>query len=127
MRPYAEPPATTETLTAFSSQQRWETAAQGTTYNAIQLKTDPISQSQISNLAQYAASLPPTLSIDFTQGGKAHKITALDAIKMFGLMNTLIQQARTIEANTLVDLGSAAPTIHTYEDVEARFAGVRKK
>jgi hypothetical protein len=42
-------------------------------------------------------------------------------------MSQLIQNARQIEGNCITDLKSATPTILTYADVDARFAGVRMR
>jgi len=126
-RPYAQPVETPEILKAYAAQLRWETSTQGITYNAIPANTDGLSQTLVGNLAQYAATVTPTTAIDFTQDGVHYQITAQDALNMNGQMNSLIQQSRTIEAQCLADLSLATPTILTYADVEARFAGVRKR
>jgi hypothetical protein len=128
-RPYAQPAETTETLTAYASQARWEAVTvAGITFNGIPVKTDRVSQSQISNLAQYvvSSSIALTTVLDFTQDGVAYSITAQDAIDMNNQIVALIQQCRTIEAACIADLISASPTIVTYDDVDARFAGVMR-
>jgi hypothetical protein len=129
-RPYAAPVETTETLIAYTGQARWEVAVAGITFLSIPVKTDRVSQTLIGNLAQYAALITPSTDIDFTQDGVAYKITANDAINMNNQIVASIQQARGVEAVCIADLTSGAPTILTYDDVDARFAGmsrVRKK
>ena len=126
-RQYAEPVETPEILKLFSSQSRWDVTEAGLMFNSIPAKTDRASQTLISNLAQYAASLPTADVISFTQDGAAYTITAGDAISLNSQMTTLAQQSRTVEAECLTDLGSDTPTILTYEDVEARFAGLQAR
>jgi hypothetical protein len=126
-RPYAQPVETPEILKAFSAQQRWEATVEGVVFKTIEANTDGISQSLIANLASYAATISPESTIDFTQNGEAHQITAQDAIDLNNQINAAHQQMRTIEAQCLADLNSAAPTLLKYEDVEARFADARKK
>ena len=128
-RPYAQPAETTETLVAYAGQARWEAVAvAGITFNSIQIKTDRVSQTQIGNLAQYVVSASVALStiLDFTQDGVGYKITAQDAIDMNNQIVALIQQCRTIEAACITDITSGSPTILTYDDVDARFAGVAR-
>jgi hypothetical protein len=129
-RPYAEPVATPEILIAYSGQARWETVVAGITFNSIPVNTDRVSQTLIGNLAQYAASINPNTTLDFTQDGVAYKITAKDAIDMNNQIVALVQQARGVESACIADLTSATPTIFTYDDVDARFANmsrIRKK
>jgi hypothetical protein len=127
-RPYAQPAETTETLTAYASQARWEAAVAGITFNSIPVKTDRVSQTLISNLAQYvtSASIDPAAVLNFTQDGVAYDITAQDAIDMNNQIVALVQQARATEAACIADLTSATPTILTYDDVDARFAGLSR-
>jgi hypothetical protein len=128
-RPYAQPTETTQILTAYAGQARWEAVAvAGITFNGIPVKTDRVSQTLISNLAQYvvSASISLTTVLDFTQGGVGYQITAQNAIDMNNQIVALIQQCRTIEAACITDLTSATPTILTYDDVDARFAGVSR-
>ena len=129
-RPFAQPAETVALLKAFSAQQRWEAVTAGIAFTAasgnIPANTDRVSQTLVSSLAQYAATLAPTDMIDFTQDGVAYQITAQEAIDMNTQMSALAQQCRTIEAQCLADLNSPTPTIHTYADVEAKFAGVMR-
>ena len=127
-RPYLQPTETTETLTAYAGQARWEAAVAGITFNSIPVKTDRVSQAMIGNLAQYvvSASIAPATALNFTQDGVAHNITAQDAIDMNHQMVALVQQCRTIEATCIADLTSATPTILTYDDVDARFAALSR-
>ena len=129
-RPYAQPAETLDILKAFSAQQRWEAVTAGIAFTAasgsIPTNSDRVSQTLVSSLAQYAATLAPTALIDFTQDGVAYQITAQEAIDMNTQMSALAQQCRTIEAQCLADLNSPTPTIHTYADVEAKFAGVMR-
>jgi hypothetical protein len=126
-RPYAQPAETPEILTAYAGQVRWTCTVAGLSFNSIPVKTDRVSQTLIGNLAQYAASAStPDTSLDFTQDGVSYKITAQDAIDMNNQIVAMTQQCRTIEAACIVDLLSASPTILTYDDVDARFAGVSR-
>ncbi|MCP3475160.1 DUF4376 domain-containing protein [Bradyrhizobium sp. CCGUVB1N3] len=126
-RPYAEPPPTPDILKHFSGQVRWETATAGIMISGVPANTDRISQTLVSSLAQYAATIDRNDPIDFTQAGVAYRITAQDAIDMNTQIAALVQQCHTIEAQCLTDLNSGSPTILTYEDVEARFSGLRAK
>jgi hypothetical protein len=127
-RPYAQPVETTETLTAYAGQARWEAAVAGITFNSIPVKTDRVSQTMISNLAQYvtSASIDPATVLNFTQDGVAYSITAQNAIDMNNQIIALIQDCRATEAACIADLISASPTILTYDDVDARFAGLSR-
>jgi hypothetical protein len=129
-RPYAQPVETPELLTAYAGQARWEVVVAGITFKSIPVKTDRVSQTLIGNLAQYAASINPNTVLNFTQGGVAYKITAKDAVDMNNQIVALVQQARGVESVCIADLTSGAPTILTYDDVDARFANMprsRKK
>jgi hypothetical protein len=128
-RPYAQPAETTQTLTAYAGQARFEAVTvAGITFNSILVKTDRVSQTLIANLAQYvvSASVALTTVFDFTQDGVGYKITAQNAIDMNNQIAALVQECRTIEAACIADLTSASPTILTYDDVDARFAGVSR-
>jgi hypothetical protein len=127
-RPYAQPAETTETLIAYAGQARWEAAGAGITFNSIPVKTDRVSQALIGNLAQYtvSASLSPGANLSFTQDGVAYSITAQDAVDMNNQIVAQVQQCRAIEAACIADLTSASPTILTYDDVDARFAGLSR-
>jgi hypothetical protein len=126
-RPFAQPAETPQILIGFASQQRWETSTGGLVFNNIPVNTDRVSQTLISALAQYAAGVNPNTPISFTQDGAAYPITAKDAIAMNNQITAAIQNGRAIEAQCIVDLTSATPTLLTYEDVEAKFATLRKK
>jgi hypothetical protein len=126
-RPYGQPVETPELLMGYAGQVRWETVTAGIAYGSIPANTDRVSQTLIANLAQYAATLAPTDTISFTQDGVAYQMTAQDAIDLNTQMTALAQQCRTVEAECLADLTGATPTILTYDDVEARFAGLRSK
>jgi hypothetical protein len=126
-RPYAQPAATPAILRAFAGQVRWQTVTSGFTFKNVPANTDRISQTLIANLAQYALTISKNQHIDFTQDGVAYSLTAQDVIDMNNQFSAQAQTCRTIEAQCLADLNSASPTITTYEDVEARFAGVKGK
>ena len=130
-RPYAQPTETTALLIGYSSQRRWETSTVGITFTAasgpIPLACDRVSQSLIGNLVQFAATLSPTDTIDFTQDGAHYPLQASEVATMFAAMNVQIQQGRTIEAACIADLNSATPTLLTYDDVDARFASLEAK
>ena len=126
-RPYAQPAETTALLLAYSAQARWNTVTNGIAFNAIPLNSDRLSQTLIASLAQYAATLPTATNIDFTQDGVAYQITAQDAIDMNNQLSNFIQQCRSVEAGCISDLNSSVPTIKTYDDVDARFSGLRAR
>jgi hypothetical protein len=129
-RPYGQPAETVALLIAYAAQVRWERVTAGITFSgttSVPANTDRVSQTLVASLAQYAATLAPTAAIDFTQDGVHYAITAQDVINMNNQILAHAQQCRTIEAQCLADLNSPTPTIQTYADVEARFAGVRTK
>lgn len=126
-RSYAQPTETTQILIDYSAQQRWEVVTGGLQFSGVPANTDRVSQTLIGNLAQYAATLSPTDTIDFTQDGVAYQITAGDVINMNNQIIAQAQAARTIEAQCIADLNSATPTILTYDDVDAKFAGLMAK
>ncbi len=120
LRPYATPTETPELLIAYAGQKRWEVANAGIEWQAIPLKTDRVSQTLISNLAQYADSLNPNSMINFTQDGHAYTVKAKDATDMFVQFNAHLQKARDVETACLYDIENGI--ILTYDDVDARFA-----
>lgn len=123
-RPYAQPTETKQILLDFAAQVRWQTVVAGTTFNSNLIHTDRESQALIANLAAHAATLATTDPIDFTQDNVHYPMTAADVIALNTQINARIQQCRTIEAACIADLNSPTPTILTYADVEAKFAGV---
>jgi hypothetical protein len=132
-RPFAQPAETPEILLGYAAQQRWEVSTQGVTFSpmsragSIEADTDRISQSLMSSLAQYAATLNRDDPISFTQNNASETITAGDAIDLFNQMLAQVQAARAIEAECISDLTSGSPTLKTYEDIEAKFTGARRK
>ena len=129
-RPYAQPTETTALLLAYAAQVRFDTSTSGITFNAasgaIPVACDRISQMLIGNLASYAATLATSTAIDFTQNKVHYPLLASECATLFNAVNAFIQQCRTIEANCIVDLNSASPTILTYADVDAKFSGLRR-
>jgi hypothetical protein len=126
-RQYGEPVETPEILTAFASQVRFDTVTAGIVWNSIPVKTDRVSQMLINGLAVYAATLPNTNTIDFTQDGVAYQFTAAQAPDLNNQVNSFVQSCRTAEAACLADLSSATPTMTTYADIEAQFSGLKSK
>lgn len=126
-RPISVPTETPAILVDYSAQVRWEVVTGGVSFNSVPANTDRVSQTLIANLAQYATTLSPTDNINFTQDGVAYQITAQDAISLNNQIIAQAQQARTIEAQCIADLNSATPTIQTYDDVDAKFAGLKAK
>jgi hypothetical protein len=124
-RGYGEPPETPALLMAFAGQVRFDTDVAGITWNSIPVATDRMSQLLIGNLAQHAATLTSKTVIDFTQGGVGYQFQASQAADLMTKVNAFVQQCRTVENQCLTDLGSATPTILTYADVEAKFAGLK--
>jgi hypothetical protein len=126
-RGYGQPPETPALLMAFAGQVRFDTVVAGITWNGIPVSTDRMSQLLIGNLAQLAVTMTPTDTIDFTQAGIGYQFPASEAADLMTQVNNFVQQCRTTEAQCLTDLGSASPTILTYEDVEAKFTGLKAK
>lgn len=128
-RSYAQPIETTQGLINYAAQVRFESVNKGFTFNAasgaIQVQTDRESYMLVGNTATYAATLPPTQIIDFTQTGTHSQLTAAEMQALFNQFSALIQQCRSIEAQCIFDLNSASPTILHYADVDAKFASVR--
>jgi hypothetical protein len=127
-RLFARPVETKSILLAYSAQVRFDASNEGISFTAVSgvipVKTDRVSQSLLNNLATWANSQPGTTPITFTQDNKSYAITAAEAISMFNAVNAHIQNARDIEGQCITDLNSATPTILTYANVDARFAGV---
>lgn len=126
-RPYAEPAETPLILKGYASQMRYSVVTAGISWKSMQIKTDRTSQLMLGNLAVYAGTLNPNDIVDFTQDSTSYQFPASDAIDLNKTVNAFIQQCRTTEAQCLADLNSATPTILTYEDVEAKFAGLKAK
>ena len=130
-RPYAQPTETPAILLHYAAQVRWDTSTQGITFTAVSgtipASTDRLSQTLVDSLATYAQTLPTSAPISFTQNNVLYTITAQEAMNLSKQMSQLIQNARQIEGNCITDLKSATPTILTYADVDARFAGVRMR
>jgi len=127
LRPYMQPDPTPAILKLYAAQVRFNRSNDGFHFMAasgdIPVWTDRNSYYLLSGLATWAATVTPETPVNFTQGGTAYPITAAECIAMFGEFTTLIQDGRNIEAECLADLDSGAPTILSYEDVDARFAG----
>jgi hypothetical protein len=126
-RPYAQPVETPDILKTFASQVRFDAVTSGFTWNGIQIKTDRLSQLMIGNLAQYAATVTNNTKIDFTQSGVHNQITAQQAKDLNAQVNAFVQRCRSLEAQCLTDLNSAAPTLLTYEDIENVFVSQRSQ
>jgi hypothetical protein len=126
---YQQPTETPAILKSYASQVRYNYAVAGITFAAasgsVPVATDRISQMLINNLAAHAATLAPTATIDFTQSGIHYPLTAAECATLNTDVNNFVQQCRTIEASCLADLNSTTPTILTYDDVDAKFSGLR--
>ena len=129
-RPYAQPTETTALLVAYSSQVRFEMISAGFSFTAasgvVPVSTDRESYMLVGNTAQYAATLPPTSMIDFTQNGAHYPLTAAEMAALFKQFSALIQTNRTIEADCIADIKSTTPTIKLYGDVDAKFAASKE-
>lgn len=130
-RPYAQPTETPSLLISYAGQVRYDVSTSGINFNAssgtIPVICDGISQLLIGNLVQYASKLNPNTDIDFTQKGEHYQLKASECTPLFQAVNDIIQQARTIEAQCILDLRSDSPTIFTYSDVDVRFSGLSEK
>jgi hypothetical protein len=124
-RPYAQPTETPAILIAFAAQVRFDTVVAGITWNTIPVATDRMSQLLISNLAQYAATLVATTLIDFTQNGVHYQFQAGQAADLDNHVSAFVQQCRTVEASCIADQNLATPTMTTYAEIEAQFAGLK--
>ena len=127
-RPYAQPTETPQLLIAYAGQVRYDISTAGISFTAISgpipVKCDRVSQSLIGGLVQYAATLGQTDLIDFTQDGIHYPLQASEVAALFAAINSLIQQARTIEAACIADQNSSTPTMLTYDDIDAQFAAL---
>lgn len=126
-RPFAQPTETPAILINYASQVRYNVSVQGLSFTTaastvIPVNTDRLSQSLLNNLASYAATLPPTTAITFTQDGIAYPITAQDAINMFNAVVAQIQNARNIEATCIADQNATTPQMRVYADIDNAFA-----
>lgn len=123
-----QPAETPAILKLYASQVRFNTVNAGFTFTAasgvVPVATDGESYMLVTGGANYAQTLGSSAPIDFTQGGNHYLLTAREMTQLFNQFSALIQQCRTIEANCIADLNSATPTILTYADVDAKFAGV---
>jgi hypothetical protein len=130
-RPFVQPTETPAILKLYAGQVRYEASVAGISFIAasgtIPVKTDRISQSLLNNLASHARTMQPTDPISFTQDGIAYAITAQEAIDMFDAVINQIQSGRDIEADCIADLSGATPTLKTYDDIDAQFAGLKSK
>jgi Domain of unknown function (DUF4376) len=129
---YLQPAETPAILKAYAAQVRFDVSVSGVPFTtsggtSIPMQTARLDQSLVSSLAAHGQSLQATDAISFTQNNVAYAITAKDAIDMFHAMMAHVQSCRDIEADCIADLDSASPTILTYADVDARFAGVKAK
>jgi hypothetical protein len=129
--PYEQPTETPAILQNYASQVRFELVIAGITFSAasgpVPVSTDRISQMLIGNLAMYASTLAPTDVVDFTQGSVHYPLTAAECTTLNTNVNNFVQQCRTVEGQCIDDLTSASPTILTYDDVDAKFSGLRSK
>ncbi|HEY2243448.1 MAG TPA: hypothetical protein VGH47_04390 [Xanthobacteraceae bacterium] len=123
-RPYGQPTETPVLLKAYASQVRYNVTTAGVVepISAQTIYTDRMSQMLIGNLAIYAKTLAPTAAIDFTQANQHIAMTAQQVINLDTQISQLVQQCRSIEAQCFTDIDAA--TLATYDDVDARFAGV---
>jgi hypothetical protein len=130
-RPYAQPAETPAILKMYAAQRRYDCSVGGISFTAasgtIPVNTGRGDGALINNLAAHAQSLQPADPLNFTQDNVLYPITAQEAIDMFHALMTHIQDCRNIEANCITDLDSATPTLLTYDDVDAQFAGVAAK
>jgi hypothetical protein len=128
---YQQPTETPAILKNYASQVRYNYAVAGITFAAasgsVPVSTDRLSQMLVGNLAQYASTLAPTTVIDFTQNSIHYPLQASECATLNMNVNNFVQQCRTIEAQCLTDLNSTTPTILTYDDVDAKFSGLRGK
>jgi hypothetical protein len=124
-----QPTETPQILLGYAAQVRYETSAQGITFAAssgsIEVNTLRLDQGLLNSLAAYAQTLQVTDKISFTQDNVAYSLTRNEATDLFNQVMAQVQAARAIEADCIADLNSPTPTILTYEDVDAKFAGVR--
>jgi hypothetical protein len=126
---YGQPPETTALLLAYAAQVRFECSSAGISFTPGSGGTIPVITARgngalINNLATWAATVAPTTPVNFTQENVCYPITAKDATDMFNQLMSHVQNARNVEAACITDLNSATPTILTYADVDAKFAGV---
>jgi hypothetical protein len=125
---YIQPTETPTILRTYAAQLRWEHSVSGISFVAasgtIPVNTDRTSQTLIDSMASRASTLAPTTVLNFTQSNVLYKITAQEVITLSNQIGAHVQAARDAEAVCLTDLALATPTILTYADVEARFAGV---
>jgi hypothetical protein len=126
---YGQPAETTALLLAYAAQQRVQAASAGISFTpsgggTIPVNTDRTDAGLMNNLATWATSVPGSTAVNFTQDNVCYAITANDAEKMFNQVMAHVQDCRNVEAACIADLNSGTPTIKTYDDVDAKFAGV---
>jgi hypothetical protein len=129
---YSQPPETTALLLGYAAQVRFECSTGGLPFTPGSGGSIPVSTARadgalLNNLATWAASVAPTTAVNFTQDNVCYPITAQDVIDMFNQTMAHVQACRNIEADCIADLNSGSPTILTYDDVDAKFAGVFAK
>jgi hypothetical protein len=126
---YLQPAETKTILLAYAAQCRYNASVEVVNFTpagggSIPVSTGRSDQSLLNNLATHAQSLAGTAAINFTQNNIAYLITATDVINMFHAVMAHIQTARNAEASCIADLNSTTPTIKSYADVDAKFAGI---
>jgi hypothetical protein len=129
MRLYGQPTETVAILLAYAAQVRYNNSILPVSFTTaastvISVNAERIDSGLLNNLATHAQSLAPTDPLNFTQDNVTYAITAQDAIGMFNAVLAHVQACRNIETDCITDLNSASPTIATYDDVDAKFAGV---
>lgn len=128
---YEQPDETPEILLAYAAQVRFNTSTHPINFTTgqglvIPVKTDRQSAALVNNLATHARDLADDTPLHFTQDNIDYQITAKDAEDMFDQMIQQVQVARNVEADCIADLTSPTPTILTFDDVDAKFAGIVK-
>ena len=128
LRPYKQPDPTTAILKNYAAQVRFNRHAEGFQFNTaagqVPIWTDRNSYVLIAGMCDYAEKLPTSTNMNYTQGGKAYRMTANEVKQLYQSFNERIQQGRAAEATCLNDLNSATPTVTTYEAVDQMFTSI---